>query len=74
MNVLALIAAIVCAIVALFYALPMIAVGLLVRFLGRRFGIRPPIFALAMLRVRWVPVLVWAGASLLFFVVAFTGG
>lgn len=73
MNILALVAAIVCAVVALFYALPMIAVAIVVRFLGRRFGIRPPVFALAILRVRWVPVLLWGGASILLFIVAFTG-
>jgi len=73
-NLLAFIAAIVCAVVALFYALPMIAVAVLTRFLGRRFGIRTPLFAVALLRLRWMPVLLWGGASLLLFILAFTGG
>ena len=57
---------------AVVYALPMIAFAMVMRFLARRFGIRPPVFALAVSRLRWTPVLLWGGTSLLLYYLAFT--
>ncbi len=73
MNWLAFAAAVVCAVVALVYALPMIAVALMMRFVRRRTGIAPPLPMLAFLRVPWTPVLLWGAAALIFAFIAFGG-
>lgn len=73
MNWLALLAALICAVVALAYALPMLAIGLAMRFVHRRTGISPPLPMLAFLRLPWTPVLLWGAAAILFAVIAFGG-
>jgi hypothetical protein len=73
MNWLALFAAVVCAVVALVYALPMIAGGLMMRFVRRRTKLAPPLPILAFLRVPWTPVLLWGAAALIFAFIAFGG-
>jgi uncharacterized BrkB/YihY/UPF0761 family membrane protein len=72
-EILAFLAAVVCALVALVYALPMVVASAIIRFVRRRWGLNPPPFLLlAAFRLRWTPVLVWGGLSLLFFWLAFT--
>lgn len=73
MNWLALLAAFICAIVAIAYALPMLLVAFVARFLRRRTGVPIPLAVMAVLRLRWTPVLLWAGAAILFAYVAFNG-
>lgn len=73
MNWLALFAALVCAVVALVYAVPMLAVGVILRLLRRKTGIRPPLTMLAFLRLPWTPVLLWGGGALILAYMAFNG-
>lgn len=73
MNWLALLAALVCIVVAVVYALPMLLVAFAARFVKRRTGLPVPLPVLAVLRLRWTPVLLWGGAGLLFAYIAFNG-
>jgi hypothetical protein len=73
MNWLALLAAFICAIVALVYAVPMLALGVIMRFVRRRTGINPPLAMLAFIRLPWTPVLLWGGAALIFAYIALDG-
>jgi hypothetical protein len=73
MNWLALVAAIVCALIALVYAVPSLALAALIRFVGRRTGIRVPLGLLSFIRLPWGPVLLWGSAALIFGWIAISG-
>jgi hypothetical protein len=70
-NLLAFIVGVICLVVAVVHAVPVIVVGLAVRALSRRVGLPPMLLAAVATRLRWAPVLAWGAAALLCFVLAF---
>ena len=72
MNLLAFIAGVVCLLVAVIYAVPVILLGMAAMALSRRVGVPPLVVAAVATRLRWAPVFAWGAAALLCFVLAFT--
>lgn len=73
MNWLAVIAAVICALIALAYALPSLALAAVMRIFTRRTGIRIPLGLVGFIRLPWAPVLLWGTASLIFIWIAIGG-
>jgi hypothetical protein len=76
-NWLAFTLAVLCALIALAYALPALAVSALLsivsRSLVRRTGIRLPLSVLGFVRLPWTPVALWGSAALIFGWIAISG-
>jgi hypothetical protein len=72
-NWFALIAAVICALIALAYAVPSLALAAVMRVFTRRTGIRVPLGLVGFIRLPWAPVLLWGTASLIFIWIAFGG-
>jgi hypothetical protein len=73
MNWFALIAAFACALIALAYAVPSLALAAVMRVFTRRTGLRLPVGLIGFIRLPWAPVLLWGTAALIFTWIAFGG-
>lgn len=73
MNWFALLAAFICALIALVYAVPSLALAAVMRIFTRRTGVRVPLGLIGFMRLPWAPVLLWGSAALIFLWLAFRG-